>query len=60
MLKLTIGDYDRIHARSDRFIVLPGHENPEIEQVVERRGGYWVVDKFGEAARVAREADPDA
>jgi hypothetical protein len=60
MLSLTIGDYDRIHAERERFVVLPGHENPEIEQVVERTNSYCVVDKFGEAAEIARDADLDA
>jgi hypothetical protein len=60
VLSLTVGEYDSIHARRERFLVLPGHENPEIEQVVERTERYYVVDKFGEAADIAREADPDA
>jgi len=60
MLSLTIGDYDRIHAERERFVVLPGHENPEIEEVVQRTSSYFVVDKFGEAAEIARDADPGA
>jgi hypothetical protein len=60
VLSLTVGEYDHIHARRERFLVLPGHENPKIEQVVERTERHYVVDKFGEAAEIAREADPHA
>ena len=40
-------------ARSNplRFFVLPGHEDPQIEQVVFRTPSYLVVEKIGEAAR---------
>lgn len=34
-----------------RFFVLPGHEDPQIEQVVLRTPSYLVVEKVGEAAR---------
>ena len=40
-------------ARSNplRFFVVPGHQDPQIEQVVLRTPGYLVVEKVGEAAR---------
>ena len=40
-------------ARSNplRFFVLPGHEDPKIEQVMLRKPTYLVVEKVGEAAR---------
>ena len=55
VLSLTIGEYDRIHSERDRFIVLPGHENADLEQVVERTERYCIVDKFGEAEKIAQE-----
>src|SRR5213592_4889585 len=48
VITMTIAEYDDIHAERDRFVILPGHENPEVESVVERRDAYLVVDKFGE------------
>jgi hypothetical protein len=49
VITLTVGEYEGVHSQDDRFVVLRGHESPEIERVVEERGDYLVVDKFGEA-----------
>jgi hypothetical protein len=50
------GSYARVRSHLRRFIVRKGHDNPEIESVVERYPGYDVVEKRGEAGRLA-EAD---
>jgi hypothetical protein len=42
---LRLDEYHRIHAAERRFFVVPGHEWPEIETVVERHAGYFVVEK---------------
>jgi hypothetical protein len=52
-LDLTIAEYDETHTQPDRFVVAHGHENGLIEQVVTRTERYLVVDKFGDAERVA-------
>ncbi len=41
--------YEAVRANNLRFIVKPGHELPEFERVVGRRGGYVIVEKFPEA-----------
>ena len=41
------------------FAVKPGHEVEDVETVVERKDGYWVVRKApGAPQRIARETDP--
>ncbi len=46
-VKLTLGDYQAIHKDRDRFVVIPGHEVPAIEQVVARHEPeYIVVEKL--------------
>jgi hypothetical protein len=50
---LTLAEYDQAHEQRDRFVVAPGHEDEELERVVERNERYLVVDKFGEAERIA-------
>jgi hypothetical protein len=55
---LPLGEYEEIRANSRRFVVLPGHEEPEVETVVERLSGYTVVEKRGVAAREADTEDP--
>ena len=39
-----------------RFAVAPGHEMETVERVLERTDGYWIVEKLGIAAEVARQA----
>jgi hypothetical protein len=58
LVELTIPEYDRVRASATHFLLLPGHEIPEIERVVEREEGYVVVEKVGEAAEVAEDTDP--
>src|SRR5437016_1198860 len=48
-LLVSIAQYETAHQQRDRFMVAPGHENPQIERVVERNDAYLVVDKFGRA-----------
>jgi hypothetical protein len=36
----------------------PGHGNDQIEQVVERHEGYFVVEKIGEACEQIDRDDP--
>jgi hypothetical protein len=53
VIEMTFVDYDAVHSQADRFVVLRGHENNEIEKVVEERAEYLVVDKIGEAEDIA-------
>jgi hypothetical protein len=58
-IEMTLVEYEAIRADPTRFVVVPGHERPEIESVVERHSAYLVVEKREEdAAEVARETDP--
>jgi hypothetical protein len=48
--------YERVVRERYRFVVIPGHEDPEIERVVEREAAYAVVEKIGEArAQIDRD-----
>jgi hypothetical protein len=53
MLALKISEYDESHGQRDRFVVTPGHEDPDLERVVARKEHYLIVDKFGEAEKIA-------
>ena len=60
-VSMTASDYEHVRADNDRFVVVRGHENEEIERVVERRGGYVIVDKRAEAERlVGADGEPDS
>jgi hypothetical protein len=58
-LDLALDDYVRVRSHPRRFIVLEGHEEPAIESIVEIHPAYVVVEKRGEAGRLA-EADSAA
>jgi len=56
--ELTLHEYGRVREREQLFIVLSGHEQPEIEDVVERLGEIAIVEKRGGAGRRRRIANP--
>ena len=58
MLDLLPREYESVREHPRRFIVIPGHEVPETETVVDRGRGYLVVEKFGEAGELAEETYP--
>lgn len=58
--ELTKERYEAIRAHGDRFALVPGHDEPAVERVVEEHAGYVVVEKLGEGAAVARGLDPRA
>ena len=57
-LELPLADYERVRGDSLLYVVTSGHVIPDVEQVVERRNGWEVVQKVGAAAEVAEETDP--
>jgi hypothetical protein len=58
-IRMTSGEYEELRADPLLFAVYPGHETPDVEDVVDRRDGYDVVRKHeGEPARVAQSTDP--
>ncbi len=58
-LAVPLGVYTAVRSNPRRFILAPGHEDPELEAVVERHEGFFVVEKFGDAGRVAERLDAD-
>ena len=60
LVSLTVAEYEELRGHSRRFVLIDGHEIPEIERVVERQGGHVIVEKTNEAAKVARHNDPRA
>jgi hypothetical protein len=53
---ITADAYKELRTDVHRFAVKPGHEQPDVEQTVERRGAYLVVEKTDpDAARAAEQ-----
>ena len=57
-VELTPAEYEQVRAQPRRFLVLPGHERPEVETVIEATPTYVVVEKDGDAGAVAEATDP--
>jgi hypothetical protein len=53
-------DYEAVRRAGSHFVLLAGHEDPEMEDVVARHAGYVVVEKRGEAGELAERHDPRA
>ncbi len=55
---LTLDEYEEVRAHSRRFVIVPGHEIDEAEQVVEQNAEFAVVEKLEAGGRVAEQLDP--
>lgn len=52
-LEIELGEYLRIRSNPTWFVIMPHHDLPLGDRVVERRAGFWIIEKEGEARRVA-------
>lgn len=51
--------YERTRQNPSRFVVVPGHEIDDLEVVVERHEGFFVIEKVpADARRLAEETSP--
>jgi hypothetical protein len=58
-IDLSLHEYESVRAHARRFAIVPDHENPTVEIVVQETGRFAVVETFvGEASRIPEETDP--
>jgi hypothetical protein len=58
-IRMTLADYEGVRAKPNRFFVVPGHDIPDVESVVERHERWEIVEKHaGGPAELAAEEDP--
>ncbi len=57
-IELTLEEYEHVRARSDRFLLVPGHERPDVERVIRRNERFAVVEKHPGAREIAEARDP--
>ncbi len=60
LIELTVREYERIRSNPRRFVVVPGHEYPDVETVIAAKPRYVIVEKRDQAGEVAEEHDPRA
>jgi hypothetical protein len=57
-VRLRAADYERVRSNSSHFFVVPGHEIPDVETVIESHEDWVVVKKNPEVREIAEETDP--
>jgi hypothetical protein len=58
-IMVRLATYERVRGDPYLFLLAPGHERPELEQVVEQGDGFVIVRKdTPTSARIARQTDP--
>jgi hypothetical protein len=56
---VSVAKYEQVRSDSTLFLIVPGHDKPEVEDLVERTDGFDVVRKRpGEPAAIASATDP--
>src|SRR3954454_24783134 len=51
-ITMTAAEYAAVRGPPRGFLVLPSHENPEVESIVARHVGYFVIEKPEEVAHI--------
>ena len=60
-VSMAAAEYEHVRSDNDRFALVPGHEDEEIERVMERTERYVVVDKLPQAEPyVGADGKPDS
>jgi hypothetical protein len=58
-IPVSIDAYELVRSDATLFIVAPGHEAPNLEDIIEKHNDYFVVRKHrGLPQRIAEETDP--
>jgi hypothetical protein len=58
LVEMKLAEYEHVRAGATHFVLVPGHELPAVERIVEREPAYVVVAKVGKAGEIAEETDP--
>jgi len=57
---LTRALYETVRSRSEWFLVAPGHEVPDVEEVVQRGDAHWIIEKPPVVGDIVEGTDPRA
>jgi hypothetical protein len=57
-VRMSVREYEELRRDEAHFVVFPGHEDPEVEDVVAQHARYRVVRKHPAEASIAEETDP--
>ena len=58
-LTVSMHDYERVRKDPRRFLIVPGHDVPDVETVIEEHDAFHIVEKIREEPeRIAELTDP--
>ncbi|MCE3267518.1 MAG: hypothetical protein K0S15_2227 [Solirubrobacterales bacterium] len=57
-VSLSKADYERVRSDSCHFAIVPGHEVPDVETVIERNEGWTIIEKAPEVSDIVEARDP--
>jgi hypothetical protein len=58
IIQVELSVYEKTRRDPCLFLLRPGHQAPDVENVVQREEHYFVVRKHEEVAKIVRETDP--
>ena len=58
MMNLRLSEYEAVRSHPNKFAVLPGHVDPDVEEVVAEHERYVIVSKLGVGAEIAEKTYP--
>jgi hypothetical protein len=56
-MSLRRADYEKVRADAGQFVLIPGHEVPDVETVIERQEGWVIVEKAPEVRETVERFD---
>jgi len=57
-VRLPGSDYERVRGNSTHFFVVPGHELPDVETVIESHEEWVVIEKDPRVRKIVEATDP--
>jgi len=55
---LTHSQYEYVRSDSNWFVIVPGHEVPDVETVIDSHDGWNVIEKAPKVAHITEATDP--
>jgi hypothetical protein len=57
-VELTASQYEYVRSNSRWFVVIPGHETPDVEEVIDRHDGWNLIEKHANVTNIVEATDP--
>jgi hypothetical protein len=57
-VSLGKADYERVRSDSGHFVIVPGHEVPDLETVIQLNEGWAIIEKAPEVEDIVEARDP--